>query len=92
MDARPTSTTQRRRLLVQTMVTLATGSLGFVAALAWHDAISTTVRRALREDSEVVGLYVYALFATVVAVALVLALASQAARIGGEAALTREVD
>lgn len=85
MDARQTSTTHRRRLLVRTMVTLATGALGFVVALAWHDAISTTIEAVLKKEYELAGLYAYAILATAIAVALVLALVSQAARVGVEA-------
>jgi len=90
--SRRAAAAERLRVLVQTMVTLATGSLGFVAALAWNDAISTSVRRALREDNEVVGLYIYAVLATVIAVVLVMALANLAARSGGEASIARAVD
>src|SRR5688500_286657 len=80
------------RMIAQTMVTLATGSLGFVAALAWNDAISTTIKQLLGESEGLTGLYVYAVVATLIAVVLVLLLANFAARVGGEAAITREVD
>ena len=94
----PTRATRREqaartaRMIAQTMVTLATGSLGFVAALAWNDAISTTIKQLLGEGDNLTGLYIYAVVATLIAVVLVLVLASAAARIGGEAAISREVD
>ncbi len=78
-------------LFVQTMITLASASLGLVAALAWNEAIRTTIQKLAGGDG-LAGLYVYAVLATVVAVAMLLALARLAARVGGEAVITREVE
>jgi hypothetical protein len=80
------------RVIIQTVITLATGSLGFVAALAWNEAISTTIRMALGEGGGLGALYFYAIVATVIAIVVVLILGRIAARVGGEAAITREVD
>lgn len=80
------------RVFLQTMVTLATGSLGLVAALAWNDAIKALIQKILGPDESLGGLFLYAAFATVLAVVVVTLLARAAARIGGEAAITREAD
>ena len=78
-------------LFVQTMITLASASLGLVAALAWNEAIRTTIQKLAGGDG-LAGLYVYAVLATVIAVVVLLALARLAARVGGEAVITREVE
>ena len=80
------------RLFLQTMITLASASLGLVAALAWNEAIKATITRLLGESDDLVGLYVYALLATAIAVTVLILLARAAARIGGEAIITREAE
>ena len=80
------------QLIVQTLITLASASLGFVAALAWNEAIKATIKRVFQTDESLAGLYTYALAATVVAIVVILLLSRVAARIGGEAAIKREVD
>ena len=80
------------RALVQTMITLASASLGLVAALAWNEAIKETIRKVLGEDEGLAALYAYAILATVLAVVVLVILARMAARIGGEAAIEREAE
>lgn len=80
------------RIMLQTMITLASASLGLVAALAWNEATKETIRAVLGTDDSLVGLYIYALLATVLAVVVLLILAKAAARVGGEAAIDREAE
>lgn len=80
------------KLIIQTMITLASGALGFVAALAWNEAIKTAITRVFGTGESLAGLFTYAIVATVIAVVVVLVLSRIAARVGGEAAITREVD
>ena len=80
------------RIFIQTIITLASSSLGFVAALAWNEAIKAGLEAVLGRDDSLVGLYTYAILATVIAVVVVLLLARVAARVGGAAAIAREVD
>ncbi len=80
------------RLIIQTLITLASASLGFVAALAWNEAIKATIRRFFPADESLVGLYTYALVATLIAIVVILSLTRIAARVGGDAAIKREVD
>jgi Flp pilus assembly pilin Flp len=83
---------QTFRAFLQTMITLATASLGFVSALAWNDAIKATFKKYLGEDESLSALYTYAALATIIAIAVVATLSWLSSRIGGEAAISREVD
>jgi hypothetical protein len=74
------------------MITLASASLGLVAALAWNEAIKAAIHRLLGTDESLAGLFTYAVLATVLAIVVVSLLGRAAARVGGEAAITREAD
>ena len=70
------------RAMVQTMISLASASLGLVAALAWNEAIKATLAKlGLGED--LAGLYSYAILATVIAVVVLALLGRLAAKLGG---------
>lgn len=79
------------RAMVQTMISLASASLGLVAALAWNEAIKGTLAK-LGLGEELSGLYAYAILATVVAVVVLVMLGKIAAKIGGDAAFEREAE
>ena len=79
------------RAMVQTMISLASASLGLVAALAWNEAIKATLAK-LGLGEELSGLYAYAIIATVVAVVVLVMLGRLAAKIGGDAAFEREAE
>ena len=83
---------ERTRAMIQSMITLAGAALGLVCALAWNDAIKSTMRTLLGEDDSLVGLYTYALLATLIAVFVLLTLAKASAKVGGEAAISREAE
>ena len=76
------------RVFLQTMITLASAALGFVAALAWNEAIQATIERIVGKEDSLVGLYTYAVLATLLAVVVLVTLGRAAARVGGEAAIT----
>jgi hypothetical protein len=80
------------RVYVQTMITLASASLGLVAALAWNEAIKTTMKVVLGTDESLAALYTYAILATVVAVVGLAVLGRIAARLGADAAIAREAE
>ncbi|MEP7310857.1 MAG: DUF5654 family protein [Acidobacteriota bacterium] len=80
------------RVFVQTMITLASASLGLVAALAWNEAIKATIKEALGDANGLTGLYTYAIVATILSVVVLSILASIASKLGGEARIKREVD
>ncbi len=79
------------RAFIQTMIALASASLGLVAALAWNEAIKATLAMLGLGDS-LAGLYTYAIIATVIAVLVLIWLGKVAARVGGEAAFQREAE
>ncbi len=83
---------KKTRVFIQKMITLASASLGLMAALAWNEAIKQTIRKVFGKDDSLVGLYVYAIIATLIAVVVLLILARAASRIGGEAAINREAE
>ena len=82
----------RTRVILQTMITLAAASLGLVAALAWNEAIKALLRKLLGEDDSLAGLFTYAILATLIAVVVLLILGRAAARVGGDAAISREAE
>lgn len=79
------------RAMVQTMISLASASLGLVAALAWNEAIKALLAQMHLGDS-LGGLFAYAVIATVIAVVVLVLLGRLAARIGGSAAFEREAE
>lgn len=79
------------RAFIQTMIALASASLGLVAALAWNEAIKATLAELGLGDS-LAGLYTYALLATVIAVVVLSWLGKLASRVGGDAAFEREAE
>lgn len=80
------------RIFFQTMITLASASLGLVAALAWNEAIKATIKAIFATDESLAGLYTYAIIATIIAVVVLLLLARAAARVGGESLISREAE
>jgi Family of unknown function (DUF5654) len=80
------------RSLLQTMITLASASLGFVSALAWNDAIKATFKKLLPDGESLSALYTYATVATIAAICVVGTLSWIAAKVGGDALIDREVD
>jgi uncharacterized membrane protein YhiD involved in acid resistance len=79
------------RAMVQTMITLASASLGLVAALAWNEAIKATLAKLGLSD-DLAGLYTYAILATLIAIVVLTILGRLSARLGGAAAFEREAE
>ncbi len=79
------------RAFIQTMIALASASLGLVAALAWNEAIKATLA-LLGLGDNLAGLYTYAILATVLAIVVLSILGRMSAKIGGEAAFQREAE
>jgi hypothetical protein len=73
------------------MISLASASLGLVAALAWNEAIKALLAEMHLGDS-LGGLFAYAAVATLIAVVVLVWLGKIASRIGGEAAFEREAE
>lgn len=83
---------EQSQAAIQSMITLASAALGLVCALAWNDAIKTAMKAILGEDDSLAGLFTYAILATLIAVVVLLVLARTAARVGGDAAISREAE
>jgi hypothetical protein len=83
--------TMNLRAFIQTMIALASASLGLVAALAWNEAIKATLAM-LGLGGDLVGLYTYAILATVLAVVVLVWLGKLASRVGGDAVINREAE
>jgi hypothetical protein len=79
------------RAMIQTMISLASASLGLVAALAWNEAIKALLA-TLNLGDNLAGLFAYAIVATLVAVIVLVWLGKIASRIGGEATFEREAE
>ena len=73
------------------MIALASASLGLVAALAWNEAIKATLA-LLDLGDNLVGLYTYAIVATLIAIFVFVYLGKLASRIGGDAVIEREAE
>jgi hypothetical protein len=73
------------------MIALASASLGLVAALAWNEAIKATLA-LLNLGDNLIGLYTYAIVATVIAILVLVYLGKLASRIGGDAVIEREAE
>lgn len=80
------------QIVLQSMIALASAALGLVAALAWNDAIKETIRLYMGGDESLASKYTYAILATILAVVVILTLARIAAKVGGEAAISREAE
>jgi cytochrome b len=80
------------RVFLQTMIALASASLGLVAALAWNEAIKATIKKVLGEGDSLAALYTYAILATVIAIVVLTLLGRAAAKLGGEARINREAE
>jgi Na+-translocating ferredoxin:NAD+ oxidoreductase RnfA subunit len=79
------------RAMIQTMIALASASLGLVAALAWNEAIKELLALIGLGDS-LAGKFTYAILATVLAIAVLAWLGKLASRVGGDAAFVREAE
>jgi uncharacterized membrane protein len=79
------------RAMIQTMIALASASLGLVAALAWNEAIKALLAQLNLGDS-LGGLFAYAIVATILAIVVLVYLGKLASRVGGDAVIQREAE
>ena len=74
---------QFKVLFLETTAALITSAFGLVAALAWNEAIKKAVGLWLEGGDEVIGLVIYALIVTVIAVIATLLIAMALAKAKG---------
>ena len=67
-------------MFLETTAALITSAFGLVAALAWNEAIKAAIGLWLQNDDQVVGMVIYALIVTVIAVVATLAIAMALAK------------
>lgn len=91
-DGKTNAAKEQTRVFLQTMITLASAAFGLIVALAWNEAIKELMEKMLGKEDDLTGLFIYAIVATIVAVVVVMLLGRAAAKVGGEAAITREAD
>jgi len=65
---------------LETTAALITSAFGLVAALAWNEAIKAAIALWLSNDDEVIGMVIYALIVTVIAVIATLSIAMALAK------------
>ncbi len=61
--------------LLETFASLITAAFGLVAALAWNEAIKQAVAVVFKSENDLLGLTVYAIIVTVLAVIMTLLIA-----------------
>ena len=76
-----------RSQFLGTMIQLASAAFGVVAALAWNAFITELVKTYLSAQSGLIGLFVYAVVVTVIAVIVLISLGRAAERAGGKSAV-----
>jgi len=73
-----------RSVFLATMISLASAAFGVVAALAWNAFITKAVEQALPGQSGLMGLLIYAVVITIIAVLVIVWLGNMAARTGAK--------
>lgn len=76
-----------RGQFLATMIALAGAAFGVIAALAWNAFITELLKAILPAGSGLLGLLVYAVIVTVVAVLVMMWLGRLAERTGGKSAI-----
>lgn len=75
-----------RSVFLATMISLASAAFGVVAALAWNAFITALVTQVLGEQGGLMGLFIYAVVVTVIAILVIIWLGRLAAKAGAKPA------
>lgn len=73
-----------RDVYMATMISLATAAFGVVAALAWNAFITELVKQVLGEQGGLIGLLIYAIVVTILAIIVITWLGRMAERSGAK--------
>ncbi len=73
-----------KTLFLETFAALITAAFGLIAALAWNEAIKALIAQFFQAGNALIGLFVYAIIVTVIAVAVTYVIAKTLARYGME--------
>jgi hypothetical protein len=70
--------------VIKTVATLITTAFALVAGLAWNEAIKAVITQFLKSGDEVIGLLIYAIIVTIIAVVTTLFIGRTLAKAGIE--------
>jgi len=70
--------------IIKTVSTLITTAFALIAGLAWNEAIKAVITEFLHADNAVIGLIIYALIVTIIAVVVTLFIGKTLAKVGIE--------
>ena len=70
--------------IMKTTATLITTAFALVAGLAWNEAIKAVIAQFLKAGDEVIGLLIYAIIVTIIAVIITLFIGRTLAKAGIE--------
>jgi hypothetical protein len=76
-----------REQFLATMIALASAAFGVIAALAWNAFVTEVVKAYLPAQAGLIGLFLYAVVITVIAIIVMIWLGRLAERSGGKSAL-----
>jgi len=68
--------------VIKTVATLITTAFALVAGLAWNEAIKAVITQFLKSGDEVIGLLIYAIIVTIIAVVATLFIGRTLAKAG----------
>lgn len=73
-----------KKLFLQTFAALITAAFGLIAALAWNQAIQALILLYIGTDNALMGLFIYAIIVTIIALIATYAIARSLAKYGVE--------
>ena len=73
-----------KKLFLETFAALITAAFGLIAALAWNEAIKALIAQFFKSGNELMGLFVYAIIVTVIAISVTYIIAKMLSRYGLE--------
>ncbi len=73
--------TELKKEVLETMATLITTAFGLVAALAWNEAIQVLIEEFISPEDALVGVLIYAILVTLLAVIATILIARSLARL-----------
>ena len=79
-DIMKAETNEMKNQILPTIATLMTTAFGLIAALAWNQAIQAIILEVLPKQSGIMGLIVYAIIITIVAVIATIVIARAIAK------------
>ena len=70
--------------IIKTTATLITTAFALIAGLAWNEAIKAIILQFLKSGDQIIGLLIYAIVVTVIAVSIAVVIGKTLAKVGIE--------